>query len=287
MKNIIYQYMIADERTDARGIIPEIPNRKRSDVYRQVAQLSAKSFSDYAKHIGAQHHYSTKGWMVDKYPDYNGHTVMFEVLRIIYDPIFEKFDNVLFVDTDIICNTRENIFEVFSDESDVAGVLESDIMSGDGEYRYNSWDKTWEGETKAYDKLCKKYLANGVEPTPTTPGVNSVMPSKIFMMNTGVMVWSHEARLRARYTWDDWFAWYVEGIQTKTEFWVNNDQPYISGQLMKHNFAIQNLEQTWNDSPPHYKSWDDWRDKNFLHYTGGFGKKYLLDDLAARRFKYI
>ena len=100
------------------------------------------------------------------------------------------------------------------------------------------------------------------------------------------MVWSRNARLKAREVFDDWYNYMIDGDMHKEAFWLNNDQLYISGQLTKHKFAIKGIDQTWNDTPTH---WDDDRgyDMNFLHYTGGGNKVIMLEDYEKNKFKYL
>lgn len=286
MNNVIFQYMITGDDCDSRGPIKEIPNRSRSAVYREVADLSAHSFKKYANKLGATHHYSKKQVTT---AGISGHTVLlFEVLRLVYDEMYDEFDNLLFADTDIVCNTEEDIFEMHVQSGkDVSGIMESSIhisrgMNGDKlEYPYASWDAA----DPQYELICSKYKRLGYPVVPVEEeGVN---PSRVHIMNTGVHVWTREARLKARKLFDPWLDYMKDGEEHKDPFWLNNDQPYLSAQLVKHGLSINHINQTWNDSPPHYRRWEDWKDQNFLHYTGGFGKKHFLADYDAGHFKYI
>ena len=128
--------MVANEKTDERGKVKEYPQGPRSELYRRSANLSAKSFRIYSDKIGCDHHYSTKQVYTE---NFNGSTVLlFECLRVIYDTMYDKYDKVAFIDSDIICNTEENVFDVCGDY-DVSGVLESEIRTAvDG--GYNAWD---------------------------------------------------------------------------------------------------------------------------------------------------
>lgn len=278
--NIIYQYMITGPDCDSRGPIEQIPDRSRSSVYREVADLSAHSFRKYANKLGCQHHYSKKQVITE---GIEGNTVLlFEVLRIIYDDMYDEFDNLLFCDTDIICNTEEDIFALHVESGkEVSGICESSIFIGGdkGNQSYNSWDY----QHSKFDAIAEKYKLNDI-PIVTAEDMGAPHPSKVFTMNTGVHVWTKEARLRAREVFDDWLPYMESEGQ---DFWLNNDQPFISGQLAKYGFTINHLDQSWNDSPPHYGKWEEWKDQKFLHYTGGFGKKHLLDDYREGRFKYI
>lgn len=268
--------MIANEETNKRGRVPQYPQGTRAELYRKTADLSAESFRIYADKIGAQHHYSTKQVFT---AGHTGSTVLlFECLRMVYDTLYDEYDKVLFVDTDIICNTEENIFDVVEDGIDVTGVFESDIQTSKGG-GYNTWDYNEE----VYTQLKEKYKRNNIPIVPTKPPNRT---SNVTTFNTGVLVWTKEARLKARECFDSWLDYMKDGEEHGDPFWLNNDQPFISGQLMKHGFKVKSIDQKWNDTPTH---WSDDRgyDMNFLHYTGGGNKVVMLEDYENNKFKYL
>jgi hypothetical protein len=273
--NLIFQYMITNAETEKRNKVPEYPQGTRSELYRRTADLSAKSFQIYADKIGAQHHYSTKQVHT---AGITGSTVLlFECMRVVYDPMYDDYDKVLFVDADIICNTEENIFDE-TNGHDVTGVFESEIRT-EKSGGYNTWDYS----DKIKNELITKYERNGIPIVPTKPPYR---PSCVMTFNTGVLVWTKEARLRARELFDPWQDYMEDGDKHGDPFWLNNDQPWLSGQLIKHGFNIQSIDQTWNDTPTH---WPDDRgyDMNFLHYTGGGNKVVMLEDYENNKFKYL
>ena len=267
MKNAIFQYMVVNKNVDERG---DIEGQKRSVVYNDCAKISRRSFEEYAKKIGADHIWSDKcEYAVTE--DSTG--ILFECLRVIYDPLFDQYDKVLFADADIMVNTDENIFDV-CDDGEVFGVLESDIItySGGG---YNSWD--YKKETLA--NFTKKFQQHGI---PICPSLPPARPSKLTILNTGIVVWTKEARLRAREEFLPWKEWYFTEPQYHMS--VMNDQPYISGQLMKHDFDLVTIDQTWNDSP-HYLTEDDFfKTAKMCHYTGGGWKIDMLRHYKEGRF---
>ena len=270
MKNAIFQYMIVNPRVDEeRG---KIEGRTRSKLYQECAFASSQSFQQYAELIDADYYYSdeqvfTKG-------DEDPTALLFECLRVIYDPMFDQYDKVLFADTDIIVNTEENIFDVCED-GDVWGVLESDIITHNGG-GYNSWD--YKGST--YRNFVAKFQMHDV---PIVPSLPPSRPSKLTILNTGIVVWSREARLRAREVFMDWKEWF--NAEPKFHMSVMNDQPFISGQLMKHDFDLVTLDQTWNDSP-HYATEDEFFEKaKMCHYTGGAWKIDMLRHYEQNKFK--
>lgn len=276
MRNIIFQYMITDN-VNKRGRVKEYDGT-REELYRKSADLSWKSFNIYAKKHGITHH-ATRNRVFTEGTGHDPHLYLFEVLRLVYDRIYDDFDNVLYVDSDIVCNTEKNIFDLVDGTFDFAGIYESEIVTGKGG-GYNGWDR----KESNFIALKNKYERLNIPVIGTKPPAK---PSKVAIFNTGVMLWTKEARLKAREKFDDWFAFYKDGIDNKDMPWVNNDQPYISSQLAKYDFRIKLLNQTWNDTPAHYQRYSDWKDQNFLHYTGGGGKAMMIEHAKKGLFKYI
>lgn len=254
-KNVIFQYMITSKEVDKRGGIKGWDG-SRSSLYEEVAKISRESFEKYAERIDATHIYSNRRVATE------GHgcstSLLHECARVWLDPIFDEYDNLLFADTDIVVNTDENIFDLMESGADVYGVLESDFVTASGG-GYNSWD----GPGDTYDNFCRKF---SLHDCPIVPVMPPNRPSKITIMNTGVVLWTKEARLRARELFLPWEEWCYTGDFHMS---IMNDQPYISAQLMKHDFDIETIDQTWNDSP-HYASEEEFFQKaRFCHYTGG------------------
>ena len=269
MRNAIFQYMVLNDKVDERGVIE---GRRRSQVYREVADISRRSFLEYADIIDADYHYSDTQVYTEGHDDATA--LLFECLRVIYDPIFDQYDKVLFADTDIVVNTEENIFDL-CDDGDVFGVLESDIVTHNGG-GYNSWDY----KQSTYMDFVNKFRMHGI---PVVPSLPPARPSKITILNTGIVVWTREARLRAREVFMDWKEWlYAEPTFHMS---VINDQPYISGQLMQNDFDLVTIDQTWNDSP-HYATEEEFFEKaKMCHYTGGGWKIDLLRHYEENKFK--
>jgi hypothetical protein len=269
-KNVIFQYMITSKEVDKRGGIKGWDG-SRSSLYEEVAKISRESFEKYAERIDATHIYSNKRVATE------GHgcstSLLHECARVWLDPIFDQYDNLLFADTDIVVNTDENIFDLMESGADVYGVLESDFVTASGG-GYNSWD----GPGDTYDNFCRKF---SLHDCPIVPVMPPNRPSKITIMNTGVVLWTKEARLRARELFLPWEEWCYSGDFHMS---IMNDQPYISAQLMKHDFDIETIDQTWNDSP-HYASEEEFFQKaRFCHYTGGEWKVDMVRHWNDRRY---
>lgn len=269
-KNVIFQYMITSKEVDKRGGIKGWDG-SRSSLYEEVAKISRESFETYAARINATHIYSSKRVATE------GHgcstSLLHECARVWLDPIFDEYDNLLFADTDIVVNTDENIFDLMESGADVYGVLESDFVTASGG-GYNSWD----GPGDTYDNFCRKF---SLHDCPIVPVMPPNRPSKITIMNTGVVLWTKEARLRARELFLPWEEWCYTGDFHMS---IMNDQPYISAQLMKHDFDIETIDQTWNDSP-HYASEEEFFQKaRFCHYTGGEWKVDMVRHWNEKRY---
>ena len=269
--NVIFQYMIVSDAVDARGDIKGWDG-SRSSLYREVADISRTSFEEYAKKIGADHVYSDER-VVTK-----GHgcstSLLHECARVWLDPMFDQYDNLLFVDTDIVVNTEENIFDVMESGADVYGVLESDFVTANGG-GYNSWDYKEDN----YRDFCRKF---DLHDCPIVPVMPPNRPSKLTIMNTGVVLWSKEARLRARELFMNWEDWCYTGDFHMS---IMNDQPYISAQLMKHEFDVETIDTTWNDSPHYATEREFFENAKFCHYTGGEWKVDMVRHWRERKFK--
>lgn len=261
--------MVLNDKVNDRGNIGEY---KRTDLYEKVADISKRSFEIYAEKIGADHFYSDEQITTAATDDSTA--LLYECLRVVYDPMFDQYDNVLFADTDIVVNTEDNIFDLM--EGDVMGVLESDIVTSHGG-GYNGWD----GNADTYAAYVRKFTFHDAPLVPAMPPENR--PSKLTIMNTGIVVWSREARLRAREVFDDWYTWFTTGPQEHQS--IMNDQPYLSAQFMKHDFDVQTISQVWNDSP-HYNTEDEFfQIAKMCHYTGGDWKIDMIRHYNEKKFK--
>jgi hypothetical protein len=285
--NLIFQYLILNNTVDKRGSIKldSVPE-PRTKVYKEMADISRRSFEKYAKEIECEYMFSDTQHFTKGEFEKSAGCLLYECLRIIYDPAFDKFDKILFADADIVANTKENIFDV--SDAEVYGVLESDVLTDDQRGGYNTWDLNPEHRKWYTDKFNQHNV-------PIVPHLESdVRPSRFTILNTGVVVWTKEARLKARELFDDWKPWAFpkafnpDWIEHHTS--ICNDQPFISGQLTKHKFDFEPISQSWNDTPTHYldpQKWIDGKGRHpchFLHYTGGDGKADMIKSYHEKRF---
>ena len=269
MKNAIFQYMVVNDKVDERGMIKD---RKRGELYLEVAEHSRRSFEQYALTIGADHHYADT---LEFVKSDDSTALLFECLRVIYDPMFDQYDKVLFADTDIMVNTDEDIFDL-CEEGEVFGVLESDYVTSTGG-GYNSWDY----KKQNLADFSAKYQYHDI---PVVPVFAPNKPSKITILNTGMVIWTKEARLRARELFMDWEEWFFAPEEAQYHMSIMNDQPYISGQLMQHDFDLVTIPQTWNDSPHYVTEKVFFETAKMCHYTGGEWKLDMLRHIEEGRF---
>lgn len=298
--NLIFQYLLVDEQVSKRGkIFNQYEDRHvdRCSVYQEMAEISRKSFEKYADVIGCQYQFSTEKWLTEGHN--NSVSTLFEALRIIYDPYFDQFDDILFVDCDIVVNTKNNIFEQRPKDAEILGVLESDVIIDRQDYSlgnndqmkggYNSWD--WCIDNKAW--FSEKWRMHDCPIVPTV-GYNTKRNSCIFMFNTGVLIWTKEARLKARKLFDPWQQWLhpkIKDIKNVIHHMsILNDQPFISAMVQKYEFNVATIDQRWNDTPVHYPDPQEWiegtGDKEcwFLHFTGGDHKITMIKWYHEKRF---
>jgi hypothetical protein len=93
MTNVIYQAIIPD------------PNLK--PIKRDLYKKAAKTVKRYADNIGSDYMISNTKF----FPQYPPH---FESFRVLVDPLFDKYDNVLVVDADVFArNTSESMFDLY------------------------------------------------------------------------------------------------------------------------------------------------------------------------------
>lgn len=245
MKNAIFQYYLSHNGVGKHGA--EYP-----DETPDWAQRSVSYFSKYAENHGADYHFSTDSFV-------NASDNHFEAIRTYKDPLFDQYDKVLFLDVDVMPHNMDaNIFDV--DVVDIAGWSEWRHPDLAVSVNYRS----------AAAAIHKRYTAFGA------PMVNSSRhPSDIRMLNTGVLLWSKQGRLKARESFDDhekWFNYQNPILDPTLDSKVVGhsslclDQVYLNAMLNKFKFNVTELPMEWNRLPTK----DENRTCNFAHYLGQF-----------------
>ena len=251
MKNVVFQFHVP---FNGNGL------KNKEGAYYTGAGLNAwanrssQYFQEYARRHNADY-----VLLQDKYV--NSTSVYFEVLRLYKDPQFDKYDNLLYVDMDVMpADMDTNVFEL--DYVDVAGWPEHPDMAF-------SVKIPWPNERK---QIAERFADFGA------PVVESEIANSYRVINSGVMMWSKSARLRAREQFDDHERWYHHKNCLLDKRWRSAgqrthclDQPYFNAMFNKYNYNVLELDKTWNMFPT--------KDPNakckFAHYIGAHKDKIL------------
>lgn len=248
MKNLIFQYHLEVCAS------PEL-----LDTYEQSGKISSERFKKYAEHIGADYEFATEPTYVTvgEYP--RGEERYFEWFRLIYDDKYDEYDNILFVDHDIIPNTDKNIFDHI--EGDINGVYESEWEGWSPWDNYNSADSAMkENILHIYSKMERMNypIVNIFSPT----------PSQMMVVNTGVLILTREGRKILREELGDWKP-YVDDSWTDKDnplpTWISNDQYWFSWECAKKDIEVNCMDRRWNGKSIRD---DVFHDNYFIHFQG-------------------
>lgn len=245
MSNLIYQCFEAAHMLD-----PE-----QQELNKRAAQISELKVKQYAESIGVTHLSSFDPYILDD----SICRPMYQWLRIIYDPLFEQFDDVLFLDSDIVPNTDKNIFD--DHEGDVSIVL--DIERNGNGVGFNRWDVDqpfFELLIRHHDRANLPIIADE--------------RSRMINYNSGVMIFSKEARAKARKCFDNWLDYVTEDLN---EHILNGDQYWLTAQLLKYDFDVNEIDPLWNGTMLRQTSnrTDKYWFKHYQHYEG---KQALVEE---------
>ena len=220
----------------------------------RFGEISRKSFIRYTKNVGAEYLYVNDVFMRPKHE-------YFEKLRLIYDTSFDKYDKLMFADMDVIAMPEAaNIFDLEVDE--IAGVPERNIP---GMRVKVGWFMN-----KRPDQIKAKFKKHGA------PLIKSTLPGSDYrMINTGVVIWTKKARLKAREKFDDWTEW-TRGSGPRQ---ILLDQPYLNAMWNKYKFNVRELDREWNLFTRHYELVDDPSKlpySHFQHFTAKEVNKHRI-----------
>ena len=252
MKNAIFSYFLPAAGVD------KLKHYRGLDGIPEWGIRASSYFQKYADIHGVDYHFSTESYC-------NARSNYFEICRVYLDPMFDQYDKVLFVDLDVVPkDMNTNIFDI--DVIDVAGWPEFKHTKIKGDPK---WD-----DNPALRARFEHFGAPMIKPKTATD--NSTR-----MLNTGVLLWSKQARIKAREQFDhfeDWFGYKNKLLEPgKWEDFGHSsyclDQPFLNAMFNKFNFDVLELDYKWNRFPT--------KDENepcyFAHYLGKDGKNVILD----------
>jgi lipopolysaccharide biosynthesis glycosyltransferase len=211
------------------------------------ADISSRLFNSYSKAVGCE-------YIVDTKKEYAKVSPYFEHLKLIYDPAFEQYDRILYVDMDVIPETHQNIF--LENIQDVGVVAERNYP-----HMTTVAGFTTKENQKAYGSALSQFKLEGIKEA-----------ENYIIFNSGVILWSKEGRMKARKSFMPWDQWF-NGIKQPQ---MKLDQPFFNSQLNKLDYT--ELPLKWNCYPRvrfekgHFPS-----DANFLHYTNK--KKQSIEEI--------
>ena len=216
------------------------------------AHISVAKFKEYAERHNREHLFSTEAHTENHY---FGHT------RLLYDSLFEQYDKVLYVDVDIVPeNMDANIFDEHIED---VGAIPEYNAPGLQAVPYYALPNV----EAYYRKVAPGFNIPVVQP-------RSVV-APYLMFNSGVLLYSHAGRKKARDTFLHWKKW---NQSTKGKI-MPLDQTYITGQITK-NLNYTELDLKWNCFPRYkFHEGQTPAEMNFIHYTGGETKKKLIEEL--------
>lgn len=170
-------------------------------------------------------------------------------LDIIYNPYFDQYDDILFVDTDVyVSENAKNIFEIKKESN-------TDVLSSSVLY----YKETYPDYEEHSDILNSKM-------------VMSTRFSEYRYVNTGIILFTKNGRLKAREKWDDWKF-------PKDHFGKQfHDECFINHMLNKYDFNVIELSSAWNFR---HKSNRTHGEPHFYHFIRN--TKEFIPDFLKRK----
>lgn len=243
MGNVIFQYYLNFNGVGKQGM------HYPTEGIPKWVFISSIKFREYA-----EKHNATHVMGLDRYVKSTSN--FFEVTRLFRDPYFDQFDNLLYVDCDVIPkNMGANIFDVpFGD------------VMGWPEWRHPELavKVNWNNESAVRQRFAD-FGAPLVKP--------KSIDAPYRMINSGVMLWSKEARLKARDRFIDHEKWFHHKNALLDPKWKGSghsshclDQPYFNAMWNKFDFDVTECGPEWNRFPMKNENFPC----NFAHYVGDY-----------------
>lgn len=250
MKNLIFQYYIPYESFDS------VIGGREMPAWALAGSRSARAYADIC---GAEYMLSHERYFKHIDP-------RLDSLRIIHDPAFEEYDNILSLDLDILVGTYENIFEIPIE--DVAMVHELGIFTGAGGWLSKVMDVPLSQRgIIAYGK--KLFGKDWHFPK------SKLYPSEKYRyLNGGLQLWSKEGRAKAKNHFTS-----IDDYVLHTRY---TEQMYINLQLSQPIFNVTELETWWNRFSSY--QWGGRKPDGKINHFIGPGGKAIMADLEKTEF---
>lgn len=192
------------------------------------ARAGSNNMKRYADRIGVE-------YMFEENPRYfkNAPLPHYGAFKPVFDKKFDKYDNILFADTDIFAveGLEESIFDGFSGD---VGMAEEPLQPGLRNSRSS-------GNS---NKNTEKNFEDIVKGLGGTPIKNSEGYNKVY--NSGVVLYSKEGRQKCRKVFMD-FNKYVRIAKSRGLAGVYlTDQNYLQAMVMKTDIEFFEIDSEWN-----------------------------------------
>lgn len=214
--NLIYQYWDGEIKESCRAGV---------DAMRK-----------YAESIGAEYIFEDNPNFLRTFfgHDFGGYSPHYGALKPIWDESFDKYDNVMFADTDVFPkdNLNVDIFEMFWGEIAICREPEESRI------RTITAGRITHEQDERWAQMMKECYQ-----TPVPRDKHGIV-----VYNTGMVLYSKQARLQARKQFSD-PKYYVDKVRTYgLDSFYTCDQPYLHGQMFAHFDweEIQELSSSWN-----------------------------------------
>ena len=246
MKNLVVQYYLG-------GGMPTWAN------------VSKYSIQKYCERFDIEYEFHGKPIMKDLPAPH------FENLFLLYDDKYDEYDNILYLDIDIVDRKmNQNIFDFEVD--DVGAVQDRFLVELEGPdkeraaYKKLTYENGWFNfEIDAHNAIREKYGDFKWKTSPTYKPLDQ-------FVNTGLLLWSKKGREKAKKLFTSVQEYVrIDFGPTPAHKFQGLDQLYINWQFAINDFKITELPREWNNQ--------EWNKPNlvnqFVHFTTEPGKKTL------------
>jgi len=222
---------------------------------------------NYAQKISADYLFETQFNLKDGDRSADPEIMMhryFNILHVLH-PRFDEYDNILYLDTDIIPHSKaKDIFSIVKPDVDL-------YISSEGRVPGSTWGPAFYGSPKTIQAFVEKYKRFGLE------APKEKNKDLLLQYNTGVVVLPKRTRIFLRENLSSWMTWAEDPLGDEIEMRsvLNNDQPFLNGEILRLGLKVHNMGWRWNLLPaqcctiPCHKA-------HFYHFSGS-GKKYMED----------
>jgi len=266
MKNIIYSIFIDLENTSGVHLF-------KANQLKKYQNLLIKVKKNYANSIGADFKLFTNDnvWsdFKQKYKDYEYDVVNLYKIYLL-EQLSNDYDNVLYMDLDVIPNTNENFFDIFDLNKLCLRSINATtkVLLINHQRALESYRKSYVDIIKLLDKynehvkaLCKKAML-----------INQNIVNKDFeLVNTGIIGGNKKSIGNLKFTQrlEDMLQvlkdtkeeqFYGEDI---TNFFFANNEVFVHYLLDKYNIDWYNLPESWHTI--HYENEEIKNDYKMIH----------------------